>query len=72
MRCSMNMQMSPASTHSLRDPLVDHTVCDVRNTSDTSDFKPCFWDCLCLFHCSFKEEILSNAVDLWTYTWCVL
>jgi len=45
---SMNIQMSPRlqSLPQLRDPLVDliyKVVCDVRNTSD---FKPCLWDCL--------------------------
>jgi len=55
----MNMQMSPASlTHSLRDvDLIGYkVVCDVR---------------MCVFETvfGFKEEILSNAVHLWTYTW---
>jgi len=44
----MNMQMGPASTHSLSSVIHSFTrwsdwlqFCDVRNTSD---FKPCFWD----------------------------
>jgi len=53
MHGAMNMQMSPTSTHSLPQrstgwrshvDLIDYkVVCDVRNTSD---FKPCFWNCL--------------------------
>jgi len=64
----MNMQISPASTHSQhpREPLADmivyKVVCDIRNTSD---FKPQFWDCLSL------QKILSNGVDLWNFTWFV-
>jgi len=56
---SMNMQMSPASTHSLtqlRDPLVDnHTLIRLVPRSFLR---------LSLAHCSFKEKIHSNAVDL--------
>jgi len=54
------MQMSPASTHSLTDPLVDgHTA--ISN---------------CVFKTVFgllqlKQKILSNAVDLWIYTWFI-
>jgi len=47
----MNMQMSPASTHSLT----------ITRWSDW--FTPCFWD-LSLVHCSFKEEILTNSHNL--------
>jgi len=49
----MNMQMTPASTHSLSSEI--HLLitnwsnwlqgCDIRNISD---FKLCFWDCLWL------------------------
>jgi len=35
--------------------------------SETPAISRMFWDCLC----SFKQKILSNAVHLWMYTWCV-
>jgi len=67
----MNMQMSPASTHSLSSEIHSLTITRWSDWLQGSLLrqKQCFWDFESLVHCSFKKKILSNGVDWWIYTW---
>jgi len=74
----MYLLQSPASTHSLSSEI--HWLMITRWSDwlqgslwhqKHKRFHTCFWR-LSLVHCCFKEKILSNAVDLWIYTWLVL
>jgi len=75
-RSSMNIQTSPASTHSqqLRDPLVDNHTSDWLQGSlwrqKHQRFQTSFLG-LSLAHCRFKEKKLSNGECLWIYKWFV-
>jgi len=68
-RGSMNMQISPSSTHSnqLRDPLVDdHTLSRLVKSllrQKHERFQTVILR-LSLVHCILKEKILSNGADL--------